>query len=273
MHDDTPDFVENFFGAIDLRAACAMTGLLGARTTHSHGIDSFEVAGIRNEMDIERLAGRGGVCPGGADVIFDVARAEHAAGIDIFKTRDDFEGWLTGDVGHHAEAAAVAHSHDGFKAAKFARGIENGIEQRNERRVAFQGKSFGAEIAILEDLLEEIRAHEALEYFFLIHFEFRTFDALGNPATAFGFRQVHEFHADCAAIVAASFFGKFAGETLKVREFQRSEKAKWIESGFVIAPAAEKVEDAFTFGVVGLHAETESSWPVWRLFRERESYG
>ena len=224
VHDDGPDFVEHFLRAIDLRALHAMAGLLGARAAHGHGIDSFEVAGIGNQMDVDCFAGRGGVSAGGANVILHVARAEHAAGIDIFKARDNFVRRFAGDVRHHVQAAAVAHGHDGVDAAKFARGIENGIEQRNERGVAFQRKTFGAQIAALQNLLEEIGADQTLEIFSWLTSNSGPSMRSAIQRRRSGSGRVHEFHADGAAIVAARFFGEFAGEALKVGNFRGAKK-------------------------------------------------
>ena len=89
-----------------------------------------------------------------ADVILHVACAEHAAGIHVFEAGDDLVRGLAGDVGHHVQAAAVAHGHHGIDATQIARAIEDGIEQRDERGVAFEGETLAAQVAALEDLLE-----------------------------------------------------------------------------------------------------------------------
>src|SRR5208282_6293558 len=58
-----------------------------------------------------------------------------------------------------------------------------------------------------------------------------------------------EFHANGAAVVAARFLGIFAGEAFEIGAFQRGEVAERVERGFIKAPAAEKIEDAFAFGM------------------------
>src|SRR5208337_909027 len=92
-------------------------------------------------------------------------------------------------------------------------------------------------------------ANQAVQDFGLIDLEFGPFHALGDPAAALEFRDVQEFHADGAAIMAASFLRVFTGEPFKVRALQRSEEAEGIKGGFVKAPAAEKIEDALALGV------------------------
>ena len=76
----------------------------------------------------------------------------------------------------------MAHGHDGFDRAVFAGRVENRIEQRNQRGDAFERKTFGAEIARLQNLLEKIGANQALENFVAVDFGCSGFHALGNPA-------------------------------------------------------------------------------------------
>ncbi len=49
VHDDRPDFVKRFARAVDDRTVHAVARLLGARAAHGHGIDRFQVAGIRDQ--------------------------------------------------------------------------------------------------------------------------------------------------------------------------------------------------------------------------------
>ncbi len=197
-------------------------------------------------MDADFLAGGGDVSAGGADVILHVACAQNAARVDVFKAGDDFVGSFAGGVDHDVEAAAMAHGHDGFAGAVFADSVENGVEQRDQRGFAFERKTLGAEIAGLQDLLEEVGADQALQSSFLIDLGLRPFHALGDPAAAFRLGKMHEFGADGAAIDAAGFLGGFAGEALEVGLLEGAEKAERIEIGFEVAPAAEGVEDALT---------------------------
>ncbi len=92
MHDDRDDLIS---------AARAVAGLLGARTPHGDGINRFQVAGIRNQVDANLFAGGGDIGAGRADVILHVARAKHAARVNIFKAGDDFVRGLARRVNHH----------------------------------------------------------------------------------------------------------------------------------------------------------------------------
>ncbi len=232
-----------------MRAADAVARQFCASASHRDGIDRLEMAGIRDEVNVERLSRGSGIGAGRTNVIFDVARTEHAAGINIFKAGDDLVHGFAGDVGHDVQAAAMAHSHDGIDTAEFAGDIEDGIEKRNERGVAFQRETLAAEIAGLEHLFEEIGANQAVENLGLVHLVLRALHPFGNPAAAIQLWDVHEFHADVSAIVAARFLGEFAGEAVEIGAFQRSEEIQGIEGGFIEAPAAEEIEDAFALGM------------------------
>ena len=86
--------------------------LLGAGAADGDGIDGFEVAGVRDEVDVNLAAAAGGVFAGGSHVIFHVAGAENAARIDVFESGKDFLGRALRDVGDDVEASAMAHAHD-----------------------------------------------------------------------------------------------------------------------------------------------------------------
>ncbi len=212
VHHDRDDFIQRFRRTVDVRAAQAVAGLLRAHPAHGDRIDSFEMAWIRNKMDADLFAGAGDVGARRAHVIFHVARAEDAARIDVFKAGNHFMRCLACRVDHHVQAAAVAHGHDGFDRAVLARGVQDGIEERNQRGDAFQGESLGAEVARLQNLFEKIGANQTLEDFVLIDFAGRPFQALGDPAAAFRLRQMHEVGADSTTVNAACFLGAFAGE-------------------------------------------------------------
>ncbi len=57
-------------------------------------------------MEVDGLAGGGEEVAGGSDVVFDVAAAEGAAGVDVFKLGEDVAGGAVDGVDHDVEAAA-----------------------------------------------------------------------------------------------------------------------------------------------------------------------
>ena len=66
-------------------------------------------------------------------------------------------------VDHDVEAAAVAHGEDGAVDAEFGGGGEELVEERDEGGEAFEREALGAEVALLDDLLEEVGADEVGE--------------------------------------------------------------------------------------------------------------
>ena len=101
--------------------------------------------------------------PRGADVIFDVTAAENAARVHVLEAREDIRGALSRDVHHDVQAAAMAHADHDLLGARFRGAGQHAVEQRNQRRHAFEGKSFAAQVARLQNLLEQVGANQPLE--------------------------------------------------------------------------------------------------------------
>src|SRR5256885_12568905 len=139
-----------------LSAAWTEARLLRARSANGYGIDSLEMAGVRNQVNANLLARRSDVGPGRADVILHVPCAEDAPRVYVFKTGHNLVRRLARGVYHDVEPSATAPGHDGFGGALLAGGVQDGIEQRDERCDAFQREPLGAEIARLKNLLEKI---------------------------------------------------------------------------------------------------------------------
>ena len=96
----------------------------------------------------------------------------------------------------------MAHAHDEFDGAALGCGVEDFVDQRDERGDAFEREAFAAEIALLHDLLEDVGADEQVENALLVLFcNLETCDGfhlLVNPAAAFGGVDVVDFDADGA---------------------------------------------------------------------------
>ncbi len=177
-------------------SAFAGAVLLGAGAADGDGVDGFEVAGIRDQVNVDFSAAARFVFAGRAHVILHVARAENAARVDVFESGKDFLGGPLGHVGDDVEAAAVAHAHDELDRAALGGGVENFVDERDEGGNAFEREAFAAEIALLHDLLEDIGADEQVEDALLVFFVGLGFHLLVNPATAFGGVDVIDLDAD-----------------------------------------------------------------------------
>src|SRR5258708_4265087 len=225
------------------------------------------MAWIRNKMDADLFAGTRDVGARRSHVVFHVARAEDAARIDVFKTGNHFMRRLACRVNHYVQPAAVTHGHDGFDRAVLPRGVQDGIKQRNQRSHAFQGEPLGAEIARLKYLFEKVSANQTLEDLVLIDLAGRRFESLRDPAPPLRFRYVHEIRADRTTVEPASFAGGFARQRFKLRLLLRLQQAKWIESHFQVAPAAERIENALALFVGGCFREVASRGLLGRFRR------
>jgi hypothetical protein len=204
-------------------------------------------------MDMNFASAARDVLAGRSHVVFDVAGAENTAGVDVFKAGKDFFGRSAGDVGDDVEASAMAHAHHKFGGAEAGAGIENFIDQRDQRGDAFERKALAAEITLLHDLLEDVGADEQVENASLIFFcDLETlrwrFHLLVNPAAAFGSVDVIDFDTDGRRVDGAGLAGVLAVD-LQFGGGTGTEKAKGIEVAFEVSPLAEGVENTLALEV------------------------
>ncbi len=225
-----------------LLALFAYAFLVGAGAAHDDGVYGFEVAGVGGEVEADGLAVGGDEIAGRAGVILYVATSHGAAWIDVFELGEDFFGGAVDGVDHDVEAAAVAHGEDGAVDAVFGGGGEELIEKGNEDGEAFEGEALGAEIALLDDLLEEVGADEVGEDSRGVGRGGGGFEALLNPGPFFGRGDVHELGTDGGGVDAASGFGVGTFGVGSGEGLGGEELAERVEGGLEVAPAAEYVE-------------------------------
>ncbi len=143
----------------DLRlAVIAETHLLGAGAADGDRVHSFEVARIRDQVDVEGAAIGRAVFSRCTDVVLHVAAAEHAARVHVFKAREDVGRRGADNLGHDRQTPAMAHGEHGHYGAVVKGGLHGLVERGDERGHAFQREALGTEIAGLQRLLENLRA-------------------------------------------------------------------------------------------------------------------
>ena len=122
MHDDGKNFVGAFFAEVIL---------LGASATEGNGSDNFQMAWIRDEVNIQAAPVLCFEDACGADVIFHISAAKHAARVDIFKLGKDVGRSLPHDVDHHAEASAMCHGENDLRGVTVGSALKNFVEEGN----------------------------------------------------------------------------------------------------------------------------------------------
>ena len=143
-------------------------------------------------------------------MILHVAGAEHAARVDVFKLGENLFRTTPSHVKHHVQAPSMTHAHDQIDGAALAGVLENFVDQGQERGIALERKTLGAQITLLQDLLKDVGAHEQVEHARLIDRARFGFEALLNPAPALRVSDVHEFHAHGAAVEVPGLAGVIA---------------------------------------------------------------
>ncbi len=101
----------------------------------------------------------------------------------------------------------------------------------------------------MKHLFEKVRAHQPFQDFLLVDLELGPFDALRNPSPPLGLGEVHEFHANIAAVDAARFLGCLASQ-LQIGELLRLENAQRVQRRLVISPPAKNVKNTFALFVI-----------------------
>ena len=227
-------------------AAVSRTVLLGTRTSNGDGIDCLQMARIGRQMDVDLGSAFGDILAGRTHVIFHVARTEHAARIHVLEfAKDLFRGALR-DIDNDVQSSAMAHPHDEFDGAVFAGHVEDFVQQRQERSVAFEREALVAEIARLQRLLKQVRLDQQVKRQFMFDMLGFAFQTLLDPAPALWIGNVHEFRAHAPAIDAARFPGPFIVD-LEVGVRLRRQESQRIQFCFQVSPLAEQFVNPFPF--------------------------
>src|ERR1700682_5703911 len=156
-------------------------------------------------MDVNFSAAARDVFAGGAHVVLNVSAAENAAGIDVFKTGEDFFWGATGYGSDYVEASAMAHAHDQFDGASLGGCVENFVHQREKRGDALEGEALAAKVPLLQNQLEQVGAGQQIENALLIFFRMFGFHPLVNPVTAFRIGDVVDLDTNGAGVDGAAF--------------------------------------------------------------------
>lgn len=145
----------------------------------------------------------------------------------------------------------MGHRDDGPGDPGCGAGAEDLIEERDEDGEAFEREALGAEVALLDDLLEEVGTDELGEDMLLIGLGRGLLKLLLQPLALLGVGDVHELGGKGAAVVAAGFGGGVAlGNGDDGKGFGRKILAKGIEGRLQVSPAAKDVEGCFAFKLI-----------------------
>src|SRR6185312_11477892 len=224
-----------------------------ARAPHDDGIDRLKMARVRGEVQVNDPAvGRSEVA-GRAGMILYVAAAHDAARIDIFEFGKCFGSVAANGVGDDVQAATVGHCDDRPLNTDFSRGDKRLVEIGDQCRKTFERETLGAEIALLNHLLKNIRADEPGKNAGCVGSGVFALQTFLDPRPLFDAGNMHELGANGAAVVAARLIsvgalGRRCGEGLRGEVL-----AERIQRRLEISPAAEGVESDFAGVVCGGH--------------------
>ena len=143
-----------------------------------------------------------------AEVVLHVARALDRGGVErALELLEHLVVVLADDRGEHVEPAPVGHAHDRAVEALVGRGLEDGVEDRDQALAALDAEPLLADPLGAEELLERLGRVEAVEDVALVlDLELLlalALDVLLDPALLLEVLDVHVLDADGAAVGVA----------------------------------------------------------------------
>ncbi len=142
----------------------------------------------------------------------------------------------------------MAHPRNQFDGASLCSCVQDFIHQGKQRGDTFEREAFAAQIALLQNLLEEICSDEQVEGALPVYFFGLRFHALVDPVAAFRIGDVVDFYADGARVNRPSL-ASILIFNLQIGMRPRSQEAERIQVTFEVSPLAEGAEDAFALWV------------------------
>ncbi|MBA7468558.1 hypothetical protein ES707_03809 [subsurface metagenome] len=190
--------------------------LLGADLAEHHGVDDFEMRGVRGQRQMDLVAVELAVA-GSAEVILDVAGAFDRVRIGraALEFMEQRAVRLAHHLRQHVEPAAMRHADHDLLHAEIAAALDDLLQRRDQRLAAVEAEALGAgeldvaeflETFGLDQLVEDGAPAFAGEADLLV----RTLDALLDPGLLRGVGDVHEFDAERLAIGALANRGDLA---------------------------------------------------------------
>jgi hypothetical protein len=184
----------------------ALLGLLGADLAEHHRVDRLEVGRVGGQAQMDAAAARQLAVGRGAEVVFDVARAQHVVGrVRVLELGEDRGIGLAHHVAEHVQAAAVRHPDHDLVDAELGRAPDDRFQRRHRALAAVQAEALGARELGVQESLEALGDHQLLEDLALVlgarpEQVVRALHARLDPGLLLRILDVHELDADLGAV-------------------------------------------------------------------------
>ena len=181
--------------------------LLGAGHALDHGIDRFQMTGVRRECQRELVAARRDVRAGGAEVVLHVAGALGRHRVELaLELTEDLSVRLADHIGEHVQAPSMRHAEHRLGDPRVGGFGEQRVEHGDQRLGPFEAEALVPEVLGVKETLERFGRVQALEDAALLlgrHGVVDTLDALLDPRLLIGLLDVHVLQADRARVRVA----------------------------------------------------------------------
>ncbi len=184
----------------------ALLHLLGAHLAQHDRVDGLQMGRIRGQAEMHLLAARQVAIGRGAEVVLDVARAQHVVGHGgALELGEDRGVRLAHDVGEHVEPAAMRHADHDLVDPELGRAPDDRLERRHRALAAVETEPLGAGELDVQKALEALGDDQLLEDLPLVldarpQQVVRALHAGLNPGLLLGVLDVHELDADPRAV-------------------------------------------------------------------------
>ncbi|GBD41382.1 hypothetical protein HRbin39_00763 [bacterium HR39] len=231
--------------------------LLGAGLAHHHRIDRLEVRGIGREREVHPPPAGHGAVGGGAEVVLDVARAQHLVHHRLaLELGEDGGVRFAHHVGQHVEPAAMGHADHHLLGTEIRGGADHRLDRGDGGLAAVDAEALGAGELAVQEGLEGLGPGE-LQQDLALFLGRGVEDAAGaldgalDPGLLVRILDVHELHTHRAAVGAVEHLHDLAQRRLLEAE-------DVIEVEFTVPVGlGEAVGARIQLGVVGAAGEPQ----------------
>ena len=237
--------------------AVALAVLLGAHDALEHAVDGLQVRGVRGEVDLDLFTRRRGEGALRTEVVLDVTRALHVAGIlRALELAEDLAVGLARDVGEHVEATAVRHADGDLVELIVGSLLHDLVKQRNQRLATLEAEALLADVLRLQEGFERLGLVELAQDAYLLivrRLLVRLLEPRLEPASLLGVLDVHVLDAHRAAVRVAqhtenlarqhrALAPEAAGDELAVEVPEGEAVARDVEVGVAALLVGERVD-------------------------------
>ncbi len=136
---------------------------LGAHAAFDDRVDELEVARVEREREVKLATGLRDDFARVTEVVLHVAGADESLRLLVVERSEDLAHVLAHHVDEHVEAPAVGHADDELLDAVLPGRLDEQIDHRDHALGSFERETLGADVVLVNELLEDLRLGQLRE--------------------------------------------------------------------------------------------------------------